>query len=707
MGSNYARLKGVRWARRVHQDAFHEICTFEPDPDGIIAGYVGQHQHRTQELMEKVRQVTALLGIGRSPALTAGSEAQALVLRRSEPMNSYQAALVKAKDETLPELFEEIRCEHAALARWMGARLIPLKAQAGELKPVIKAVEDRIFSVQLYAGITEEIVQIADGEPALLTTKIHLFQRRAYMDEECLAAYETGGMEFKDIKAFDKWIAKPKNRDRILPFPRCIIAFQVRRHCKERNPKTWTDLIRFAELEKMDKYTFLYMRNGNRMYRLATEIRFENQLFPDVDEREMLTGKLWASTIKTDEDDYTIGSSSKDDDDISGSHVYVLMSDRQYQGMLEDEQREYEEWKNVKLPEAKRKIAENKKNSKKDLFLRLPDEPYRKSKGFELFNRDSVFYDDISNYIQKQIAAHNRLVLVLQGILDRSPVMHPHPPWVLWDADSFTQALELVYDLGKALMSGEAPDFAAYRAKCNASIVQGTITIGQQSVWRQPRDEYSEYRECCRRGTRYRHIEDQGPGKFAHVARINRKGDCVFQWVRVHQFWKKDGQHERKLSTRLVVSREKLFNVEAYRPGDFHQFFDDPRTREQYLRWAPLLLEAEEYHAGNRQVQPLEEMPEPQHRTPGGSWEYQERKRKLSLVGLSFELAQDCHMQNGKTVYKKGSLWRVQGYYRGYFRVEGIKKDGTPDDPYRIISNLSERDFLWRTDIPRRKENRK
>ena len=148
VGSNYVRLKGVRFSRRVHIDAFFGWCVFEPNPDSVIGSYVATHQHRTFELMEKVREVTARLGVGVNPALTTGSETHALTLRRSEPMDEYKTALVKAKNETLPALFNEIKGEHAALARWMKARLIPLKAQAGSLTPAIKSVEDCIFSVQ-------------------------------------------------------------------------------------------------------------------------------------------------------------------------------------------------------------------------------------------------------------------------------------------------------------------------------------------------------------------------------------------------------------------------------------------------------------------------------------------------------------------------------------------------------------------------------
>jgi hypothetical protein len=709
LGSNYARLKGIRWARRIHQNEFDELCTFEPDPQTVINGHVGMHQERVKVLMDEIREVTMRLGVGANPLLTTGSETQAMTLRRDEPMDTYKTALVKAKDETLPELFQRIHDEHAALARWMKAPLIPMKAQAGSLKPAIKSIEDRIFSVQLYAGLVEEIVRITDGEPAPMTAKIHLFQRRAYMDEECLAAYETGGMEFKNIGDFDKWMAKRANRDRLLPFPRCILAFQVRRNRKERYAETYADYVHIARLEQMDKFTYLYMRNGDRLFRLATEIEFEHRLFPNADEHENYSGKLW---VHTSWDGHCESDDSNDHDDTLGDHIRSLVPDRQYQGMLEDDERAFVEWRDVKVPDAQKKINENKKLPKKDRdpFLCIPSEPRREAPNYTVFDRTNVFYDDITNYIQRQIVAHNRLVLVLQGLLDRSPVMHPHPPWVLWNEASFHQAIEPIYDLGKALVDGEAPDFEAYRAACNESIKEGTITFGQEHMWRKTRrgeDDggyYSHYSRGSRRPGRYRDVTDPGPGKFARVARVGRGGACVFEWVRVHIFWKDHERIERKLATKIRVKRDALFNVEAYKLGDFKKFFGDPRTRENYLKWAPILLEAEEYHAGNRKVRKPEVMPKPKARTPGGSYEYQTRKRKMALVGQACALVRDVTVRS-KKVYKKGTLWRISYLERGNFSVYGIKKNGTQDDAdvdgsVRAISNLSEYEFSIRSEIP-------
>jgi hypothetical protein len=43
-------------------------------------------------------------------------------------------------------------------------------------------------------------------------------------------------------------------------------------------------------------------------------------------------------------------------------------------------------------------------------------------------------------------------------------------------------------------------------------------------------------------------------------------------------------------------------NVSAYKPGEHLQFFQDPRTRAKYMKWAPMLLAAEDFHAGKLKI---------------------------------------------------------------------------------------------------------
>jgi hypothetical protein len=81
---------------------------------------------------------------------------------------------------------------------------------------------------------------------------------------------------------------------------------------------------------------------------------------------------------------------------------------------------------------------------------------------------------------------------------------------------------------------------------------------------------------------------------------------AIFQWnrKRLKDTWMK--RYGDPISTSIAVPDARLLNVSAYKPGDFKQFFLDPRTRAQYLKWAPMLLAAEEYHAGNMKVGPEE-----------------------------------------------------------------------------------------------------
>lgn len=56
----------------------------------------------------------------------------------------------------------------------------------------------------------------------------------------------------------------------------------------------WTDFIRILIERENDEVTFLYMRNGDQVYRLRTMIDFGEQLFPDQKHEAVLgAGGLW------------------------------------------------------------------------------------------------------------------------------------------------------------------------------------------------------------------------------------------------------------------------------------------------------------------------------------------------------------------------------------------------------------------------------
>jgi hypothetical protein len=602
VGSNYVKIGGINCSQRVHiEDEFDELCRREPNPEAVIRGKVAQYQDNVRKLMGDIKQLTAKLGLTPKGELAEENQdcSQALVVAHgTKDIKAHKEALIKAKEETLPDLFKQVREQHERMAEWMSAELIPMKAETEKLREQTEVIEDRIFTVELYAGLVEEMVQVKKGKPASNDEKIHLFQRRHYMDEECLVAYEAGGMKFKNLRAFDRWLCRKKNLNRILPYPKCVVAFRVRR--KEWNYETLSlrDFINIALSGDPDKSTFLYIRNGQQVFRLSTGIDFGKQLFPDRDHSIVLGdagGSLYMET--------------------SWHGVKKIISEGEYEEIMKDHMERLEKWSKEHAEwEAEKKKPKSKR--KKNLSHFGPHKPFMHDR-WEPCTPDSVYYDDAMKLIARRAMEHNRVAVVLQGILDRSPALHPHPPWKLWTPEGFTNAIELVYDQTRALTDGDAPDFEAYRARLNSTIKKGTMTVGQEDYWERVEAEKENERERCdyriRHYSDYKRFQpygDPGPGLVAKVARFApRKGVCTFEWERQRKItkWvpnpKRPGYlmvDESGVKTTIKVPISQLLNVDAYTPGDFRQFYADPRTRADYLRWAPLMLAAEDYHAGKK-----------------------------------------------------------------------------------------------------------
>lgn len=589
VGSNFVELEGVYRKIRMHMDAVRQRLRRAHDYAEYIEGRINKCRQNVRRMLGEVKDITARLGVSNHLRIDAPDDAGSrdlAVMSSTVDTTEYKNALIKAKEETLPELLKAIKSENKELANWMTAETIPMKAQADIMKDCVGEIDDRIFNVSLYAGLTEEVVQVAEGKPAAIDEKLRLFQRLCFMDEECLVDYRTGGMDIKSLEAFDEWLAEPKHRDRIMPFPRCIVAFQVRRNCKERGHggDLETALIN-VRLEKMDKLTFMYIRNGENLYRMNCDLDFGTKIFPDKDRFD-----------PSEEMVFKMRNSSRVDD---------FMSKREWEDRVEEFEKKKAEYA-VKHEEWK------KANPDQNTFFSPYSRPWdsKSLSKYRDFTPDDIYYDEAKKEIENRIKYYNRIVLIIQGLLDRSLVLHPHPPVKLWEAEGFQQMIDLIYDGSNVLHYGEAPDFEAYRQKCNATLKQGSVVIGQDDFWQ--RREAAK--ENARRNYRYKHFSpygDPGPGYVATIDKwMPRARKAVFRWQREKRSWMSrwgyDPDDSGMTNATVTVPADKLFNVDAYKPGDFRQFFEDPRTRAQYLKWAPFLLAAEEYHAGNPDYYPRE-----------------------------------------------------------------------------------------------------
>lgn len=589
IGSNYVLLESAEpgyGEYRVPYSELNEKLKPAADSEGqaYLHNKIRKQQNAVRGCLEEIKELNMRLGLTPRDGLTdqtTDTSKALVVMSGTADVKAYEKSLVLARDKKLPELFEKLRRLNERMASWMKAETLPLEAQANKFKGSIEQIEDRIFNVSLYAGLVEKVVPCCEGQIAELHERVHVMQRMLYMDEECLLDYQHGGMEFKNIKEFDRWISKPKNRDRILPHQKCVTVMRIRRHVKDR-PFTGSYIQFSAREEKgmSDKFTYLYIRNGERVSRLITELDFEEKLFPDTTEFD------------------------------SHGPVMIKREFREVSVMtvaLYKEECLAEEVRKGKL------AAWKKANPKKDTWSHAPYELHHRDfdpSGWELATPDSIIYDDYIASVANVLKKYNRIALILQGLFDRSDVLKPHLPARLWKTEEFDRAVVFVYDADRVLTFREPPDFEEYRAALNSKLTGGCITVGQRKAWRiregareterRRRDYRNPHRYEAPDIKEYEPYNDPGPTQVAKVEKVFR-GKATFRWTRDPVRYSRYKQDP--IACVIHVNVGHLLNVSAYTPGDFLQFFQDPRTRASYLQWAPYLLAAEEYHAaqGNPQ----------------------------------------------------------------------------------------------------------
>ena len=606
------RLDGTGLTDRIHlNDAWRELKPIA-DVKPVLAERIDALQNRARGTMTTIADLTARLGVSPSAERTPGDQGTGLaVLSGQTNLKAYEGELMEAAKSTLPALFEDLKKTHGLLADWMGAEALSMQALCNGYTGTIGVIKDRMFNITLYAGLTERCVQIREGAPAAEDAVLHVMQRRLYMDEECLAGYSAGGISAETLPTFDAWLCEPEQFHRILPFERCLVAFRVRRHPKDREALTFRDLIDNVNLTADDKKTYLYMRNGEQLFWLETDLDFGELLFPDhglMNLSEPIHVVMHAGHV-----DKVMTSREFADREAAWNRIEALreawFAETPFAVWAAAWQRD-----NPGKPALREDF--NRYEYKRACPHRHGDTPeigrgFFSSNDFcpdqwKAFNDDHLYRDEIAAWLDDQVKQYNRVALVLQGLLDRSTVFHPHAPVKTWLAEDFQRAIRLVHDGDSLLTAGDAPDWEAYRAACNASITAESWLFGQDEVWAvgcaDQKRKASSHERWPFSGFQYRPYGDPGPGAVAQPVRWDPKNQvATFAWTR-QRLREKLSYSGRvipsdPIKVTLKVKAADLFNISAYQPGDLQRFFKDARSRERYLPWAAALVSAERFHA--------------------------------------------------------------------------------------------------------------
>lgn len=151
---------------------------------------------------------------------------------------------------------------------------------------IISELNKIIFTLELYAGISETIKQIQAGQPAPDTEPIHLMQLMKFMDEE-VGDPSNGGISYDTIEQFNEWLLSYNkhlgyhNYHLLIPFEKGVRIMRVRRTASERY---LNDIFGNSWNIQMEMRTYVIIRNGTNFYTIDSKMQFSDKLYPDTKE---------------------------------------------------------------------------------------------------------------------------------------------------------------------------------------------------------------------------------------------------------------------------------------------------------------------------------------------------------------------------------------------------------------------------------------
>jgi len=234
----------------------------------------------------------------------------------------------------------------------------------------------------------------------------------------------------------------------------------------------------------------------------------------------------------------------------------------------------------------------------------------------ELINQDSVEFDDCTKKLQELLKKYNRVVIMIQGLLDRSKVFSPHPIINLAHPGKLDEWVNLIRDEEDGLPMNKIT-WEAYRDQLNKSLRVGKyVYISLPSVDKY-REYYDEEKKMKRKRPRHGWVSNVMP-KILRVDAIKKDGSevkvswpagkCLGKWVDNPN---KPGYMMWNIKTeRLLhewVPTHYCLNVTDYVLGDYKMFLCDRSLQGQYLKWARYLLSAEDWQRNRKNGVKIEE----------------------------------------------------------------------------------------------------
>lgn len=247
------------------------VVSREPDLDAIAQAHaeVARLSREAQELAAKVEHVESTPTTGTDMVLAS----------KATPATAVRAQMAELRAEATRKQVS-LKAAQKELERVLKVEMEKAYQILDPLQEMVKRLEEGIWTVNLYLGREEEIVCLADGEPAPADTPIALRQLVLGMDEETAIAAEDGGIDARNIDEFDDWLmADPAHLTQVLPETKGVVVLQPRLQGKQYD-EPWEQM----QMDVANKQSYWLIRNGEKVYRMTTDFHVGRRLIPNPDE---------------------------------------------------------------------------------------------------------------------------------------------------------------------------------------------------------------------------------------------------------------------------------------------------------------------------------------------------------------------------------------------------------------------------------------
>lgn len=264
--SNLVVLKSNNCSYRVLNKDLGSVltCITDVEAQTLIQAKGKEKQDLITEAQTEIKNVIAHINMSG----TQSSDSKELIVATKDTLMEQSRALKEVYGKRIDELNKSVGTYVEDLHAVTQYYALPATVGITKFSKSKDIVNEKLRELSLYGGLNEKETIVSSGGVASEDKPVYIYQNLKYMDVECIIGYQTGGITVTSTADFNEWLAKPVNRNRVMPSDKSIIAIKIRKHPDAR---TWQFGVNPNE-------TYLYIRNGENIKAIKTDLRIDGTL---------------------------------------------------------------------------------------------------------------------------------------------------------------------------------------------------------------------------------------------------------------------------------------------------------------------------------------------------------------------------------------------------------------------------------------------